>query len=192
MIKTVILDFDGTIGDTCSLIVTTMQQTLCALDLPVSTGEDCAATIGIVAAAFSSADSALTALTTSYCIDIAARSDDERLRRRTHAAMCLLFVAFILLFRAFNSESVLDAIYTMCSYTYGPLLGLFAFGMLTKRQPRDNSVPYVAVLSPLICLAADRCVPLLTGYRFGYELLLLNGLLTFAGLLCTSRKASRA
>lgn len=147
-------------------------------------------TIGIVAAAFSSADSALTALTTSYCIDIAARSDDEGLRRRAHAAMCLLFVAFILLFRAFNSESVLDAIYTMCSYTYGPLLGLFAFGMLTKRQPRDNSVPYVAVLSPLICLAADRCVPLLTGYRFGYELLLLNGLLTFAGLWCASHKAT--
>ena len=104
--------------------------------------------------------------------------------------MCILFVAFILFFRAFNSESVLDAIYTMCSYTYGPLLGLFAFGMLTERQPRDTAVPYVAVLSPLICLAADRFVPLLTGYRFGYELLLLNGLLTFAGLWCASRKAT--
>lgn len=143
-------------------------------------------TIGIVAAAFSSADSALTALTTSFCIDIAGRGGDERLRRRAHIAVCMVFIAFILLFRAINSTSVLNAIYTLCSYTYGPLLGLFAFGMLTKRQTLDAAVPYIAIASPLVCLAIDHLVPVLTGYHFGYELLLLNGALTFAGLLCFS------
>lgn len=145
-------------------------------------------TIGIVAAAFSSADSALTALTTSFCIDIAGRGGDERLRRRAHIAVCVVFIAFILLFRAINSTSVLNAIYTLCSYTYGPLLGLFAFGMLTKRQTLDAAVPYIAIASPLVCLAIDHLVPVLTGYHFGYELLLLNGALTFAGLLCFSGK----
>lgn len=143
-------------------------------------------TIGIVAAAFSSADSALTALTTSFCIDIAGRGGDERLRRRAHIAVCMVFIAFILLFRAINSTSVLNAIYTLCSYTYGPLLGLFAFGMLIKRQTLDAAVPYIAIASPLVCLAIDHLVPVLTGYHFGYELLLLNGALTFAGLLCFS------
>lgn len=145
-------------------------------------------TIGIVAAAFSSADSALTALTTSLCVDIVGRADDERLRQRAHIGMCFVFVTFILLFRAINSTSVLDTIYTLCSYTYGPLLGLFVFGMFTKRQTLDRIVPYVAILSPLLCLAADHLVPMLTGYKFGYELLLLNGLLTFCGLFAASKK----
>lgn len=148
-------------------------------------------TIGIVAASFSSADSALTSLTTSYCVDIRRRAGDERLRRRAHIAVCLLFVVFILLFRTINSTSVIDAIYTLCSYTYGPLLGLFAFGMFTHRQTRDRLVPYVAVASPLLCLAADRTMLWLAGYRFGYELLLLNGLLTFAGLMAASRRTAR-
>lgn len=148
-------------------------------------------TIGIVAAAFSSADSALTALTTSFCVDIAGRSTDEQLRRRAHVGICLVFIAFIILFKAINSSSVLNAIYTLCSYTYGPLLGLFAFGMLTKRPTLDAAVPYVAVASPAICLAADKCVPMVTGYHFGYELLLLNGLITFIGLWCFSNKTRK-
>ena len=145
-------------------------------------------TIGIVAAAFSSADSALTAMTTSLCVDIFGKDRDERLRKRAHLGLCLLFVLFILLFRAVNSKGVLDAVYTLCSYTYGPLLGLFAFGMATRRQVRDRLVPCVALSAPLLCLLADWGVPVLTGYRFGYELLLLNGLLTFAGLLAISRR----
>ena len=149
-------------------------------------------TIGIVAAAFSSADSALTALTTSFCVDVAGKADDERLRRVAHAGMCVAFVAFIMLFHAISSPSALDAIYTLCSYTYGPLLGLFAFGLFTKRATSDAAVPYIAVASPLLCLAADKAVPLLTGYRFGYELLLLNGLITFAGLWHASRKGAKA
>ena len=149
-------------------------------------------TIGIVAAAFSSADSALTALTTSFCVDVAGKADDERLRRVAHAGMCIAFVAFIMLFHAISSPSALDAIYTLCSYTYGPLLGLFAFGLFTKRSTSDAAVPYIAMASPLLCLAADKAVPLLTGYSFGYELLLLNGLITFAGLWHASRKGAKA
>ena len=138
--------------------------------------------LGMVAAAFSSADSALTALTTSYCVDICGRPDDERLRRRVHIAMAGIFVVFILIFRVLNSTSVIDAIYILCSYTYGPLLGLFAFGLLTKRPTNDRLVPYICVASPIICYLLDLLVGQLTGYRFGYELLMLNGFLTFLGL----------
>lgn len=149
-------------------------------------------TIGILAASFSSADSALTALTTSYCVDIRGRAADERLRKRTHLGMSLLFVVLILVFRVLNSTSVIDAIYVMCGYTYGPLLGLFAFGMLTRRQPRDRYVPAICIASPLLCFAIDLAVARLTGYRFGYELLMLNGALTFVALLVSGSKHPRA
>lgn len=139
-------------------------------------------TIGLVAASFSSADSALTSLTTSYCVDIRGKAGDERLRKRAHMGMSLLFVLLILVFRMLNSTSVIDAIYVMCGYTYGPLLGLFAFGMLTKRKPNDCHVPYICVASPLLCWIIDLLVSQYTGYQFGYELLMLNGLLTFTGL----------
>ncbi len=139
-------------------------------------------TIGIVAASFSSADSALTSLTTSYCVDIRGREGDEGLRKRAHVMMAVVFILFILAFMVLNSTSVIDAIYIMCSYTYGPLLGLFAYGLLTHRGVNDRTVPYVAVASPLICYATDRVVEAATGYRFGYEMLMINGLLTFAGL----------
>ena len=145
--------------------------------------------LGMVAAAFSSADSALTALTTSFCVDICGRADDERLRRRVHIGMAAVFVVFIMLFRVLNSTSVIDAIYILCSYTYGPLLGLFAFGLLTKRQTNDHVVPYICVASPIACYLLDMVVGQLTGYRFGYELLMLNGLLTFCGL-CLFRRQS--
>ena len=145
--------------------------------------------LGIVAASFSSADSALTSLTTSYCVDIRKRTDDERLRKRTHLIICGLFVVFILLFHAFNSTSLIDAIYTIVSYTYGPLLGLFAFGLFTKRQVRDRLVPLVCVASPFVCYGVDTLAQSLWDYHFGYELLMLNGLLTFLGLLGLSRKA---
>ena len=145
--------------------------------------------LGMVAAAFSSADSALTALTTSFCVDICGRADDVRLRRRVHIGMAAVFVVFIMLFRVLNSTSVIDAIYILCSYTYGPLLGLFAFGLLTKRQTNDHVVPYICVASPIACYLLDMVVGQLTGYRFGYELLMLNGLLTFCGL-CLFRRQS--
>ncbi|EGC19449.1 sodium:solute symporter [Prevotella multiformis] len=138
-------------------------------------------TIGIVAACFSSADSALTALTTTFCVDICNREKDERLRRKAHLGVSVVFVLFILVFRLVNSTSLIDAIYTIVSYTYGPLLGLFSFGLLTKRSVNDRYIPYVAVASPLLCFALDTIVSKTTGYQFGYELLMLNGLITFSG-----------
>lgn len=139
-------------------------------------------TIGIVAASFSSADSALTALTTSYCVDIRQREGDEQLRRRAHIGIAVVFGLFILLFKTLNSTSVIDAIYILCSYTYGPLLGLFAFGLFTRRKPCDKLVPYIAVASPIVCFALEKTAIQCWGYKFGYELLMINGLLTFMGL----------
>lgn len=145
-------------------------------------------TIGIVAASFSSADSALTALTTTYCVDIKEKADDETLRHRVHAGMSVVFVIFILLFRTFNSTNLIDAIYILVSYTYGPLLGLFTFGLFTKYQVTDRWVPYFAILSPILCYALNALAQQLWGYHFGYELLMLNGALTFAGLYVTRKK----
>jgi hypothetical protein len=102
--------------------------------------------------------------------------------------MCIAFVSFILLFNNINSTSLIDAIYTICSYTYGPLLGLFAFGMLTNRSVNDKATPYIAIASPVIChLIKIGCLKWF-GYEFGYELLMLNGCITFAGLLLFRRK----
>lgn len=147
-------------------------------------------TIGIVAASFSSADSALTALTTTYCVDIKEKADDEALRHRVHAGMSVVFIIFILLFRTFNSTNLIDAIYILVSYTYGPLLGLFAFGLFTKYQVTDRWVPHFAILSPILCYALDVLAQQLWGYHFGYELLMLNGVFTFAGLYVTRKKES--
>ena len=138
--------------------------------------------IGIVASAFSSADSSMTALTTSLCIDILQKEHDERLRKRVHLYVIVAFLLCALAFNALGSGSVMDLIYTLVSYTYGPLLGLFAFCMLTKKQIRNKWVPYVSIASPVICYAIDAATLHLTGYKFGYEILLLNGLLTFIGL----------
>jgi Na+/proline symporter len=144
-------------------------------------------TIGIVAASFSSADSALTSLTTCFCVDICRQPDNEALRKKMHIVMCGFFMLFILLFRQLNSTSLIDAIYILASYTYGPLLGLFTFGLFTKRQPNDRLVPYICIASPLLCYALDMVVMHIWDYRFGYELLMLNGLLTFVGLYFTRK-----
>ena len=105
--------------------------------------------------------------------------------------MAVAFGGCILLFRAVNSTSVIDAVYVMASYTYGPLLGLYAFGLFTRRQPRAWAILPVALTAPLVCAGLDFAVPRLTGYRFGYELLLLNGALTFAGLWLASAGRAR-
>ena len=144
-------------------------------------------TIGIIAAAFSSADSALTALTTSFCVDILGVQREEakrakRTRLKVHVMISVLFVLIILAFKAVNNRSVIDAIYMIASYTYGPLLGLFVFGLFTKRKPRYKYVPYICIASPLICLATDFLVKQYVGYTFGYEMLMVNGGITFAGL----------
>ena len=142
--------------------------------------------LGIVAASFSSADSALTSLTTSYCVDIRRQPDNVLLSLRMDIVMCFIFVIFILIFRAVNSTSLIDAVYILASYTYGPLLGLFTFGLFTRKQPCDRLVPYICIASPLICYTVDSIAQQLWDYHFGYELLMLNGLLTFLGLYATA------
>ena len=180
------------------LLATLAQQ--CGLSLPAN-GDDLLPTyvsqagtlvmvlftLGIVAASFSSADSALTSLTTIYCVDIKERAADEGLRKRVHLAMCGLFVLFILLFKTVNSTSLIDAVYIIASYTYGPLLVLFAYGLLTHKEVNDRWVPYIAIASPLLCYAIDWGTGQITGYHFGYELLMLNALITFVGLWISRR-----
>ncbi len=147
--------------------------------------------LGVVASAFSGADSAITAMTTTYCIDILNNDKDEHTRKKVHIIMTVLFGLLLLAFRAIESSSIINTLYTLASYTYGPLLGLFAFGMLTRRMPNDRLIPYIAIASPILCYAIDTLTQQLTGYRFGYELLMLNGALTFMGLHLTSRKLTR-
>ena len=159
-------------------------------------------TVGVVASALSSADSALTALTTSFCVDMLDMEKDkrlqidvvvrkERIRNYVHLGMMCVFFLLTLLFNAISGSSVMDLIYTLVSYTYGPLLGLFAFGLLTKWAPKGYGVILVCVLSPLVCLALDYLCLQLWSYKVGYEMLLLNGLLTFVGLWLSPRKPYR-
>ncbi|TNF24639.1 MAG: sodium:solute symporter [Bacteroidetes bacterium] len=149
--------------------------------------------LGLIAAAYSSADSALAALTTSFCIDILdigqrPKESQTVIRKRVHIMMSVMMVIVILIFRAVNNDSVISAVFTAAGYTYGPLLGLFSFGMVTKRAVRDNLTPVVCVLSPIICYVLNLySVELLGGYKFGFELLILNGALTFLGLFLISR-----
>ncbi|HHT22972.1 MAG TPA: sodium:solute symporter [Bacteroidales bacterium] len=149
--------------------------------------------IGIIAAAFSSADSALAALTTSFSVDILGvekLNNEEKavkLRRKIHILISLSFIVIILIFKAINDKSVIDAIYTIVSYTYGPLLGLYAFGLFTKRQANDKMVPYIAVFSPIFCYTLNLISKNYWGYAFGYELLMLNGLITFALLFVNGK-----
>ncbi len=147
--------------------------------------------IGLISAAYPSADGALTSLTTSFTIDFLGldkRADlneeqKKRLRYKVHFAFAILLLIVIVVFRAINDRAVIDKLFTVAGYTYGPLLGLYAFGLFTRLQVRDKYVPYIAVLSPVLCyLLSDFSVILLNGYKFGFELLIINGLITFFGL----------
>ncbi|MFV0591574.1 MAG: sodium:solute symporter [Draconibacterium sp.] len=149
--------------------------------------------LGILSAAYSSADSALTALTTSFCIDFlnldptAAKS--KRTRILVHIGFSLLMFFVIVVFRIINNESVVSAVFRVAGYTYGPLLGLFAFGILTKRLVKDRFVPLVGLLSPVLTYIINvNSEAWLGGYKFGFELLLLNGLIMFTGLFLLSHK----
>ena len=150
--------------------------------------------LGLIAAAYSSADSALAALTTSVCVDllkIDKRPEAERvpLRKRVHVIMSVVMVLLILIFKALNDESVIKTVFIVAGYTYGPLLGLFAFGMITPFSVRDRWIPIVAILSPIVTFILDRNSEVLFGgYRFGFELLLVNGALTFLGSILLVRK----
>src|SRR6056297_3136775 len=144
--------------------------------------------LGLVAAAYSSADSALTALTTSFTVDILNTKDMEekplrRLRKKVHVGMSIVLVIIILVFNAINDRAVISALFTVAGYTYGPLLGLYTFGLFTKYKVRDKWVPLVAVISPVLCYFLSYfSEELFNGYKIGFELLIINGILTFAGL----------
>lgn len=141
--------------------------------------------LGIIASSFSTIDSSLTAITTCVCVDICQRPDDERLRGRVHAAMAMVLVLCVLAFDVLKIDSLIAAVYTLVSYTYGPLLGLFSYCLLHRKQPmhfRRYGVVLSCLAAPLLCLALDNIVPVYTGYHFGYELLLINGALTYVGL----------
>lgn len=149
--------------------------------------------LGIISAAYSSADSALTALTTAFCIDflkidpVGSRSNHKRIK--VHIAFSFIMFFVIILFKMINDESVVNSVFKAAGYTYGPLLGLFTFGILTKRQVRDRFVPYIGVASPIICYILNvNSDKWLGGYQFGFELLLLNGFIVFMGLWMSSKK----
>ncbi|MEL6558171.1 MAG: sodium:solute symporter [Bacteroidota bacterium] len=147
--------------------------------------------LGITAAAYSSADSALTALTTSFCVDILNEPEVSRKKRNLiHFGFSTCIFIVIIIFEAINDSSVIDAIFNVAGYTYGPLLGLYSFGLFTKKQVIDKFVPIVAIVSPVLSFVINLySKQLLFGYVFGFEILILNGLLTFIGLWLIRRKA---
>jgi SSS family transporter len=150
--------------------------------------------IGLVAAAYSSADSALTALTTSFTVDILNpknKNEEElkQIRKIVHVGISALLVIVILLFNAINNESVISAVFRVAGYTYGPLLGMYTFGMFTKYQTNDKLVPVISILSPIICyFLSVFSEQLFNGYNFGFELLILNGFITFMGMWLFRKK----
>jgi len=150
--------------------------------------------LGLIAAAYSSADSALTALTTSFTVDILGKGGAEesvlkKVRFRVHIMFSFILMAVIMLFRLINDQSVISALYTVAGYTYGPLLGMYAFGLFTRWKVRDRLLPLVAISSPLICILLNTfSEKLFWGYKFGFELLIVNGLITFLGMLIIRRK----
>jgi Na+/proline symporter len=154
--------------------------------------------LGITAATFSSADSVLTTLTTSFCIDflkfntsLPEQEKQKRIRHAVHVLFAILLLLVILLFRAIQNESVIQSVLRVAGYTYGPLLGLFAFGILTGRSVRDAWVPLICLLAPVLSYVINLySVELLAGYKFGFEILLVNGLLTFTGLYLISERNS--
>lgn len=150
--------------------------------------------LGIIASSFASADSALTALTTSFCIDFLpwskyGESTRAKAKNRVHLGFSALFFLIILVSRELANQALIDLILKLAGYTYGPLLGLFAFGILFRRGVRDRWVPVVCLLSPVLCFALDyNSKAWFGGYRFGFEILILNGVVTLAGLLLLSTK----
>lgn len=149
--------------------------------------------LGIVSATYSSSDSALTALTTSFCIDFLKldpqSTNSQSARMKTHIGFSVLMFLVIILFRLINDESVVTAVFKVAGYTYGPLLGLFAFGILTKKQVHDRYVPILGLLSPVITYIINiNSEAWLGGYKFGFELLLLNGMIMFTGLWLLTKK----
>lgn len=154
--------------------------------------------LGITASSYASADSALTGLTTSFCIDfLDFKNKNEKQRKRekfiVHLSFSLLFLIIIVVFKEINERSVIDAVLNIAGYTYGPLLGLFSFGILTTRRVHDKLVPVICVISPILSyLFSLNAEKLLGGYKVSLEILIINGLITFLGLWLVSKKAVAA
>ncbi len=152
--------------------------------------------LGITAAAYSSADSALTALTTSFCIDILGFDDKteeekKRTRLKVHLGFSLLIFVVILIFQAINDRSVIDAMFKVAGYTYGPLLGLYTFGLLLTKKIKDKYVIYVCLLAPILSYILDvNSSDWFGGFKFGFFILIVNGFLTFLGLWLISSPSS--
>jgi SSS family transporter len=155
--------------------------------------------IALISALFPSADGAITALTSSFCIDILGmkRREDwtepqqKKIRQRVHLVVALIFLVFVMVFKWVNNPSMIGVILKVAGYTYGPLLGLFSFGILTKRQVTDKLVPYICVIAPVVCFVLDKFQKQIFGsFEIGLELLVINGLLTFLGLLMVSKKTA--
>ena len=150
--------------------------------------------LGITASTYASSDSALAALTTSFCIDFLdfknkPETTKQKQKNIVHVAFSVLFLIIILIFKEINERSLIDAVLMIAGYTYGPLLGLFAFGVFSKRAVRGKLVPIICVLSPLLCYLLVQMIPtLFNGYKIGYENLIINGLLTYLGLYLISKK----
>jgi Na+/proline symporter len=151
--------------------------------------------VGLIAAAYSSADSALTALTTSFSIDFLGIEDKNKMGEKkkvrtrilVHAGISILVLIVIIVFRKINDQAVIGKLFTIAGYTYGPLLGLYSFGLFTSFKVRDKWVPLVAIASPVVCYFLSVNVPFwFNGYKMGFELLIINGILTFIGLLFIS------
>ncbi len=151
--------------------------------------------IGLISAAYSAAGSALTALTTSFTVDILgaknkAENELVKIRKRVHIGMAITMGGVIFVFNLLNNTSVIDAVYILASYTYGPILGLFAFGIFTKKQVRDKYIPWVAIASPILCFILQKnSERWFNGYQFSYELLIFNALFTFIGLCLLIKKS---
>jgi len=157
--------------------------------------------IGLISAAFPSADGALTSLTTSVSIDFLGlerrKSISEKAKTRiryiVHLSIALVFFISVLMFSALSDKAVIDKLFTIAGYTYGPLLGLYSFGLFTKRRVNDKITPAIAIFSPVACYFLSKYSEVLfNGYKFGFELLLLNGLLTFIGLYLFSAPLPRS
>jgi Na+/proline symporter len=155
--------------------------------------------LGITAAAYSSADSALTALTTSFCVDflgfkreetLELRVKQRKIRTLVHVGFSVVLYGLIVVFREFLDGAVIQRVFEAAGYTYGPLLGLYAFGLFTKKGVRDPLVPVICLISPIISYVLYlNSEQLLYGYKFGFEILLVNGLITFLGLWLLSKRS---
>jgi len=147
--------------------------------------------LGVIAAAYSSADSALTSLTTSFCIDLLSKPTiDKRKRYLIHLAFSIVLFSVIIIFKKINDDSVIKKLFTYAGYTYGPLLGLYTFGLFTKKRVYDLFTPWVCLFSPVLTFLIGYCSTTYLGYTVGFELLLLNGVITFLGLLLISKTGS--